>query len=465
MSERWKKKKQLLETTSSTLIQEALRAGAEQAEVCLSYDAKTKIGFEKQDFHLASSDDGSVYGLRVLVQSKQGFVSGNSTDKAALKEMAETAVRIAKVSPVNEFACIEPSENVSKNAPPDFWDDALVDLSLSTQREWAKSFIGEAIKDSRFRLNEGALTVEANIFLVANSLGTLKTQRESACSWSLFGMASEGQVITSFDYFSKLSRSMKGLPDALMQSAAQFRESVVSNLKVGPAQSYRGTVIFSPRAVLDILARPMLNHLNGRNVVEGAAKFKPSQVGEMIASSELSIHDNPWNTERFGAKVFDREGTPTAPRALIEGGKLASFFVDGYSARALGLKATGNAAGGPTTIPTAGTHNVQVLPGKLNLQNWVSKECPRPDGMLLVNRFSGRTDPATGDFSGVAKGAEWWVRGERAYFVQDTLISGNIFETLSKGLIGLSEKSLPVDCSGDAPYLVADDVSVTFGQS
>lgn len=461
--DRWKKQKQSLESAAALLLEEALRAGAERAEVCASYGAKTRIGFEKQDFHLASSDDGFQFGLRVLCQSRQGFVSGNSLLKADLKEMAKTAVRIAKVSPANEFYTIEASGNISQKAPTEFWDDAVVDLSLATQKDWAKSFVGEAMKDSRFRLNEGSVSVDGTLFLVMNSLGTHHFHRESMCGWSLMGMAAEGEKITSFDYFSEMARTLASLPDRMVHSAAEFRDRVLTNLNMGPATSYRGRAVFSPRATLDVLVRPLLYHLNGRNMVEGATRWKPANLGEKVVSEKLSVDDTPWNVERFGATPFDREGTPTQDRNLIAQGKIAAFVLDQYAAKALTLTSTGNATGGPAAIPSAGTHNVRVAPGSLSLEAWMRTEAKGPAPVLLVNRFSGRTDPVTGDFSGVAKGAEWIVNGERVYVVQDTLISGNIFETLSQNLLGLSQESSAIDCSGDSPYLFADGVSVTAG--
>lgn len=456
----WKKQRQVLESTAATLIQEALRAGAEKAEVCASFSAKTKIGFEKQDFHMASSDDGLNYGLRVLWQNRQGFVSGNSIDKSELKEVAQTAVRIAKVSPANELNTMATSENVRKEAPTEFWDDAIVDLSLSTQREWAKAFVAESIKDARFRLNEGALAVEGSLFLVSNSLGTHKIHQESACTWSLMGMATEGEKITSFDYFSDLARTMAGLPDRIVQSAIRFREKTLAQLKTGPAKSYRGAVVFSPRAVLDVLARPVLYHLNGRQIVEGSTKWKVEHKGQVVVDPRVHIYDMPWNLARFGASVFDREGTPTSNRGLIEQGAIAGFLLDQYSAKALKLASTGNAVGGPAALPSAGAHSVLVKTGDLDLASWMKSA---GEGVLFVNRFSGRTDPVTGDFSGVAKGAEWCENGERKYFVQDTLISGNLFDTLSKNLLGIDRVSEAVDASGDSPALVADGVSVTSG--
>lgn len=386
-------------------------------------------------------------------------------NKNDLRDAAQTAVRIAKVSPPNESYALEPSENIRKDAPTDFWEDAVVDLSLSTQKEWAKAFLSEAIRDARFRLNEGSLGVEGSLGLISNSVGTHKFHRESVCAWSLMGLATEAEKITSFDYYSELSRTLKGLPEQIIQSAAHFRDKMLSNLITGPATSYLGAVVFSPRAVLDILARPLLYHLNGRNIVEGSTKWSVKQVGDTIVNPLINISDTPWNTQRFGASVFDREGSPTANRNLVENGKLNALLLDQYSAKALSLKSTGNAVGAATTIPTVGAHNICVAPGETDLGLWM-KECGKSDqGVLLVNRFSGRTDPVTGDFSGIAKGAEWWARGEKNYVVQDTMISGNLFDALSSKLLGVTNRSFSVDCNGDSPHLIIGGVSVTSGKS
>jgi PmbA protein len=85
------------------------------------------------------------------------------------------------------------------------------------------------------------------------------------------------------------------------------------------------------------------------------------------------------------------------------------------------------------------------------------------EGVLWINRYSGQTDPVSGDFSGVAKGSEWWVAGEFQHCVEETLISGNIFECLNQNLLGLSLETELVDSSNESPYLLADGVSVTAG--
>ncbi len=459
--ERLKKERLNLEAAASKLLSASLKAGAEVAEVCATYGVHTKIALEKQDFHLASSDDGYNLGLRVLVKGKQGFSSANSIEASDLKEVATKAIEISRFSPENPYNTIGPSENISKEAPTSLWDDALFDLSLQTQKDWTKVMADEGTKDPKFRLNDGAVSISASLYLILNSHGTRKMEKETDLSWSVMGMAVEGDNITSFDYFSQLLRTAAGAPDKISASTKKFRDFIISTLRVGPTKSYKGFVAFSPRAVLDILVSGLTSHLNGRSVVEGTSRWKKEDLGKTPFNTTFTLRDLPWQTDRFGCSVFDREGTPTANRVIIEKGSVKAFFLDHYAAKGLGTPSTGHAVGGPSAIPSVGPHCLCVDGGSEPLMAITRKVNQSQKEFLLVHRFSGQVDPITGDFSGVAKGGEWWVSGERAYFVSETLISGNIFDVLGTQLYALSKETEVVDSHGESPTLFADGVSVT----
>jgi len=180
-----------------------------------------------------------------------------------------------------------------------------------------------------------------------------------------------------------------------------------------------------------------------------------------VVFSGFTLRDVPWQTGRFGTSFFDREGTPTSDRLLIENGVLRSFLLDRYSANALGLATTGNAQGGPAGPPAVGAHCLEAGAGDEAETALLGRTTQAQSQFLKVHRFSGQVDPITGDFSGVAKGGEWWSGGERVRFVKETLISGNVFECLRDGVFGLSHTPQVVDCQEAAPALVASGVSVT----
>ena len=170
----FKKEKDTLESNASKLMSLALKGGAELAEVCASYGQRTKVTLEKQDFHLASSDDGYQFGLRVLKNGRLGFTACNTYESNELKEIATRALEIASFSLVNPNWSIQETANLAREAPTHLWDDALVQTSLQTQKEWAGLMMQEAVSDKRFRLNEGSVTNSHQFYLVTNSLGTNK---------------------------------------------------------------------------------------------------------------------------------------------------------------------------------------------------------------------------------------------------------------------------------------------------
>ena len=313
-----KKERQHLEDAASKLLSLALKAGAESAEICGTYGQKTKITLEKQDYHMASSDDGYNLGVRVIQGKRQGFACGNTTDPKELKEIALRAVEIAGFSPENPHYVIRESANIPKDAPTDLWDEPLHQLSLQTQKEWTKLMVEESTRDPRFRLNEGTVTLSSGIFLMMNSHGTHKLEAETAASWSLMGMAVDGPVITSFDYFGEIARKAGHVPERIVASTRTFRDQLLRNLKQGPAKSYKGLVVFSPRAVIDILLSNISYHLNGRMVVEKTSRWGLNKIGQETLNPQLTVRDMPWLTDRSGCSVFDREGTPTANRTLVE---------------------------------------------------------------------------------------------------------------------------------------------------
>lgn len=463
MSQPLKNEKERLEMAAEKLLSYAVKSGADLAEVCGSYGSRTKITLEKQDYHLASSDDGYSLGVRVLKGHRQGFASCNSTDPNELKEAAIKANEIAGFSPENPHYTIEKSDNTPIDSPTGLVDPALTDLSIQTQKDWTRLMVAEATKDKRFKLNEGSLEIGTGLSLILNSLGTHQSEADTVASWSLMGMAAEGEMITSFDYFSEISRKAQSAPERIVQTSRKFVSEVINNLKMGKSESYKGLVIFTPRAVLDILVSSLNYHINGRVVAEKTGRWGLNDRDKQILNPKLTLIDNPWLIDRSGCSSFDREGTPTRPLPLIEMGVLKTFCLDHYAAHALELSSTGHAAGGPSTLPTVSSHTLCLSPGTASKKSLYDEALKTQRSFLVVHRYSGQSDPVTGDFSGVAKGAEWWAGGEKQYHVQETLISGNLFEALGKDLLGVSKETEVIDSDEESPTLLINNISVTGG--
>jgi PmbA protein len=183
------------------------------------------------------------------------------------------------------------------------------------------------------------------------------------------------------------------------------------------------------------------------------------KLGQSIAVPMLDIVDDPTDDSLAGAGAFDREGQPTSRFPIVERGVLASYLFNGYAAAVEGRESTGHAKGGARSVPGLGVHAIVVRPGTGGDLAAMLRSLSRG---LFVQRFSGTVDPASGDFSGVAKSARWVENGRVVRPVRETLLSGNAFRLLSS-IASLS--SVDERCMGAsrAPYAIVDGVSVTAG--
>jgi PmbA protein len=84
------------------------------------------------------------------------------------------------------------------------------------------------------------------------------------------------------------------------------------------------------------------------------------------------------------------------------------------------------------------------------------------DRGLLVGRFSGSVDPASGDFSGVAKSGRWVEAGEVVRPVRETLFGGNLFDLMPQ-ILQLSSEPETVMGAALSPWAIVDGVAVTAG--
>jgi PmbA protein len=111
---------------------------------------------------------------------------------------------------------------------------------------------------------------------------------------------------------------------------------------------------------------------------------------------------------------------------LVDEGVLTSYLLDTYSARRLGLEATGHAAregGGGVTV---GYTNLFLEPG-----SWAPEEILRSvDRGLYVTELIGfGVNFATGDYSRGAVG--FWIEdGELTHPVEEITIAGNLCQML-----------------------------------
>jgi PmbA protein len=151
--------------------------------------------------------------------------------------------------------------------------------------------------------------------------------------------------------------------------------------------------------------------------IQQKRSFLADKMGEKIASSCLSVTDQPHLPRRGGSRVYDSEGIATSPMSIIEDGVLQSFFVDTYYGRKLGLAPTSGSAS--NLVLSLGEHNCEELLSEVG------------EGIYVTSWLGGNANGTTGDFSFGVRG-HLIEGGKLAAPVEEMNVSGNFLELFSQ---------------------------------
>lgn len=442
-----------LEQLAALGLEEARKLGADAAKVNTSARWERRLVVEAGRFSLANSLASRSIGIAVHKDKKKGSATINSDDKDALRKAVADATALAAYSVPDEFLCLATTEEAPPASPLPFsFDPELADADLEQVQGIMQEVLGVLTRDKRLALDRFEMAADVSLHGTYNSLGVRQTERQTMISWSYMGMARDGEEVTGFDYDSGFSYDLATALGRAMTDADRFAKKILSFLKPRQCPSYKGAVLFSPRAVQELLAGMMLYHMSGRQVMDGKSKWEGS-IGQRVLSPLVTITDNPHDGRFSGATSFDGDGLPTRTLTLVQDGVLQLHLHDLYSAKRcaarFGKPVTSNGtAGGPFALAFA--------PGKASFAELAGSQT----NLLMIDRFSGNTDPVKGDFSGVAKSSRLFVRGEDAGAVTETMIAGNFFEIADK-LLGLGNIAEIVSGGFQSPYLLLDGLSVT----
>jgi PmbA protein len=140
-------------------------------------------------------------------------------------------------------------------------------------------------------------------------------------------------------------------------------------------------------------------------VQRGRSPFA-GRLGDDIASAVLTLTDDALDPEGPASAPFDGEGTPHRRTPLIEGGRLATYLHDSYTARREGdgQASTGNAArAGYRSAPAVSTSNLVIAEGERTLDELLAEAA---DGVYVteVAGLHSGVNPVSGTFSVGASG-------------------------------------------------------------
>ncbi len=373
--------------------------GGEEMEVFVSRGVETEVQAYQGEVENLSSSASAEIGIRILVDSPQGARVGSayagSLDDEAIAEAITNARDNARFATEDEFVAFARPDGV-----------AAVTLSLSDSRVASTSMddkVALAIElealvrsgDKRIRQVDSANYSDymADAAIVTTT-GISATLERSGAYVSVEAIASQGDEDQT-GWGLSVGRAPGDL--SLERAASDAIRRATRMLGAVKAPSSKGIAVFDPRSAATLWSI-MGGALSGDAVVRGRSFFA-GRLGEMVASSLVTLIDDPTDPRHFAASPFDSEGLASRRNELITQGQLQQFVYDTVSGRRAGTASTGSAVrGGVSGSPSAGCRALQLMPGAYD-QDEIFRRVGQGIFVESLTGVHSGVNPISGDFS------------------------------------------------------------------
>jgi PmbA protein len=434
-------------------VNQAVSKGAAEVEAYAVSTLENEATIERNDITLGTSYRGSGLGVRIIKNQALGFSSVNRLSHERIDAAVDTALKIASLGSPDPFNVLPRRSSIPRISgilDPDA-ESFNSDEGLKKAVEMLKE---SRIYDERVTVDSGGFNSSLSSHAIVNSNGVAGSETISVFSWYVMGMAVDADDVSSFDFQFDGSHYAKDID--VVSTARRFAKNVVSSLGSKQTEAFKGTLVLSPEAAVDLIFSTLTGSINSNNVQKGRSRLA-GRLGEAIASNDLTVVDDATWADGLAASAFDREGVPHRPITVIENGVLHTYLYNSYTAAREGVASTGHAAGDDESSPRVGVSNILVHPGPSEFEDLL-REVSRG---VLVTRFSGNVNPISGDFSGVVKGGQLIVNGQKIHPLKETLIAGNVFDLL-QNISGVSKQRQKI-FNFYLPFVRTEGVSVTSG--
>jgi len=218
-------------------------------------------------------------------------------------------------------------------------------------------------------------------------------------------------------------------------------ERAMARIGAAKGASAQVTMVVDARSA-GRLVSALFGPMSGASIQQRRS-FLEGKLGTAVGSALLDLRDDPHVLRGLGSRHYDGEGMASRPFAVFEKGVLATYYVDTYYARKLGVA--------PTTARTSNLVWTQGARSQAELLRDAG------EGVLVTGFLGGNSNGTTGDFSLGVRGFRF-SGGARAEPLAEMNVSGNQLE-LWNHLVAVGNDPYPYS-SMRTPTLVFEGVSI-----
>lgn len=399
-----------LEALAQAILDEAKRSGASAAEVSVGQETGLTVKVRKGSLETVEFHSERGFDITLHDGQRMGAARTSDSRRAAVRETVAKAAAIARHTQEDRCNGLADATLMAKDLPDlDLFHPAPFDTDAAIALARTCEAAGFAA-DARIANSEGAeLSMAQSCTLYGNSHGFMGVSCATIHSLGCVLIAENGDGMQR-DYWYTVNRNPAALetPEAVGETAAERALA-----RLSPRQVATGTypVLFSPQAARS-LAGHLIAALSG-GALYRQASFLVDSLDRSVASSHLSLREDPLLPGRLGSGAFDQDGVATSAKAFIAAGAVRSYALSAYSGRRLGMPTTGNAGG---------VHNL-VLEGRTLPRRALLAEVR--EGLYVTELMGQGVNLVTGDYSRGAAGF-WVENGEIQHPVHELTIASNL---------------------------------------
>ena len=257
--------------------------------------------------------------------------------------LAERAVAMAKLAPEDPFAMLATPDQLAKDIPSlDIYDESEPSADELKSRALSAEEAARAVPG--ITNSEGGSASHGSVeVMLATSNGFSGQYKRSSFGISAMVLSEKNGVMErDYDYTAAVYDEDLKDPTEIGRRAG---ERTMERLGAISPTTGAYPVIYDNR-VSSSIASHIASAINGAAIARGTS-FLKDMMGEAIASSSVTMIDDPLRERGMGSSPFDGEGLPRQRRIMVEGGVLKGWFLDLASAKQLRLSdPTGNAGRG-----------------------------------------------------------------------------------------------------------------------
>jgi PmbA protein len=438
------------------VVSEALRRGADQAEVFMKSFKDLSVDIKGQAVDSLTSSLSYGYSLRVIKDKRLGF--SYATDLAEKNSVITQAIETARSSDEDNNLGLPGLSGPSGPADVEVYDPAVADLkesdAISMTMLLEKAAFDTDGRVKKVRKASGSFTTTETVIVNSKSVNT--RYLSTSCSAQIMAIAEHGQESqTGWDY-----SGSRFLSDVSFEKTGRTAaERAVQLLGARTISGSRTNVLLDNSVTIDFLGI-FASSLSSEALQKGKSLLK-DKLGKVIISPRLNIIDSGLRRGKLGSRPVDDEGVPTSEKILVHKGVLQAYLYNTYTARKGNMRSTGNAArGGFSSLPSVGITNLFIGPAseedclcKKDLFAFLDR------GLYIVDAMGVHTaNPISGEFSLGVTGL--WIEGGKICFpVKEAAISGNILDFFNK--VAAVGDDLIFYGNMGAPSIIISDVDIS----